>query len=141
MYNRILICGLPNSGKTTFAKSLVAEYQTNNKPYVWLNGDDIRSIYKDWDFSMEGRLRQTQRLIHIATKVKNKDVIIDYVCPLEIYRQLIRPTHTVYINTGDTTPYEDTKKLFEAVANPTMTILNKNDIPSQAKQLFDQLKM
>lgn len=141
MGNRILICGLPNSGKTTFAKFLISLYDTYHKPYLWLNGDRIREEYKDWDFSIQGRQRQTNRMLELANNCTNKDVVIDYVCPLQIYREYLSPTHLVHINTNDYTPYLDTKKIFEPVLNPTITIEHKKDIKQAAKQLFDQLKI
>jgi len=141
MNNRILICGLPNSGKTTFAKFLTEEYKNNEKPYSWLNGDAIRELYQDWDFSLEGRLRQTNRMFTIANDCKYRDVIIDYVCPLEEYRKIINPTHLIYIDTNDHTPYEDTKNLFEPVSNPIIIVKNKDNIYKQAKELYNQLKI
>jgi len=62
-FKKILICGLPNSGKTTFAKTLVQLTKG-----VHLNADEIRKEYNDWDFSMEGRERQALRIILDARK-------------------------------------------------------------------------
>jgi SpoVK/Ycf46/Vps4 family AAA+-type ATPase len=43
---KILVFGLPGSGKSTFAKQLTAE---TNIPHF--NADEIRGMFKDWDFS------------------------------------------------------------------------------------------
>jgi predicted NACHT family NTPase len=43
---KILIFGLPGSGKTTFAKKLV-----ENKKIPHFNADDIRKLFEDWDFT------------------------------------------------------------------------------------------
>ena len=48
----ILIMGLPGSGKTTLAKELVPLLNAK-----WLNADEVRTKYNDWDFSAEGRVR------------------------------------------------------------------------------------
>lgn len=141
MGNRILICGLPNSGKTTFAKALIHYYAINNNSYVWFNGDDVRKLYNDWDFSLEGRLRQTNRMKELANKSGLIDVIIDYVCPLEEYRKILQPTHIIYIDTKDSTPYKDTLSIFQPVQSPNITVLNKNSIEQCAFTFYNQLKM
>ena len=55
---KILIMGLPGSGKTTLAKHLVPMYNA-----VWLNADEVRKDADDWDFSEEGRKRQSLRTV------------------------------------------------------------------------------
>ena len=52
---KILIMGLPGSGKTTLASYLVPMLKAK-----WLNADQIRKKYNDWDFSNRGRLRQAK---------------------------------------------------------------------------------
>ena len=53
---RILIFGLPGSGKTTLANKLAKKIGAIN-----LNADEVREQFQDWDFSNEGRLRQAKR--------------------------------------------------------------------------------
>ena len=48
---RILVFGLPGSGKTTFARQLSAGH-------AYFNADEVRKMFNDWDFSAEGRTRQ-----------------------------------------------------------------------------------
>ena len=75
---KCLVMGLSGSGKTTLAKPL-AELIGG----VHLNADDIRKKYDDWDFSNEGRLRQAERMLHLANGVEmaGKIAIADFVCP------------------------------------------------------------
>lgn len=136
MFNRVLICGLPNSGKTTFAKFLIKQYQDNYTPYLWLNGDEVRKQNNDWDFSLNGRLRQTVRMCNLANGANDRDVIIDYVCPLEEYRYKISPNYLVYIKTEDYTPYENTKQLFEEPINANLIIYKKECIEEEANNLY-----
>ena len=42
---KILIMGLPGSGKTTLAKNLVPLIKGK-----WLNADEVRKAADDWDF-------------------------------------------------------------------------------------------
>ena len=51
---KILIMGLPGSGKTTLAKMIVPRLNA-----VWLNADEVRKQDNNWDFSEDGRRRQS----------------------------------------------------------------------------------
>ena len=67
---KILIMGLPGSGKTTLASKLVPLLNAK-----WLNSDKIRKAANDWDFSEEARTRQ-QNVWLILLKNINKKVIM-----------------------------------------------------------------
>ena len=81
---RILIMGLPGSGKTTLAEALRDLIQDNNKTAEWFNADLVRQAYNDWDFSDRGRIRQSVRMRELADKIKSDYAICDFVCPLPI---------------------------------------------------------
>ena len=55
---RILIMGLPGSGKTYLAQHVLEHLQNERKSVMWLNADDVRKKYNDWKFSKEGRIMQ-----------------------------------------------------------------------------------
>ena len=64
---KILIMGLPGSGKTTLAKKLKSKLKAD-----WLNADKVRKKFNDWDFSKKGVLKQAKRMkILILTKYLN----------------------------------------------------------------------
>jgi len=81
---KILIFGLPGSGKTTLAKPF-AELIGG----LHLNADEVRTRYDDWDFSLEGRIRQAQRMRYLADGVVMAGgiAIADFVCPTEHARE------------------------------------------------------
>ena len=58
---KILIFGLPGSGKTTFAKKLI-----EGKKIPHFNADEIRKLFEDWDFTENGRKRQANRMHFIS---------------------------------------------------------------------------
>ena len=78
---KILIFGLPGSGKTTFAKKLI-----ENKKIPHFNADEIRKLFEDWDFTAIGRRRQANRMMTMCNLVENH-VVVDFVCPFESYRE------------------------------------------------------
>ena len=107
---KILIFGLPGSGKTTLAKPF-AELIGG----VHINADAVRTQYDDWDFTPEGRIRQAQRMRHLADGVvmAGKIAVTDFVCPTEQARQEFAPDYTVWMDTIKEGRYEDTNKMFE----------------------------
>jgi len=107
---KILIFGLPGSGKSTLAKPF-AELISG----VWINADIVRTSYNDWDFSPEGRIRQANRMKHLADGVvmAGKIAIADFVCPTEEARTAFNPDYTVWMDTIKEGRFEDTNKMFQ----------------------------
>ena len=58
---KILIMGLSGSGKTFLSKLLQKELSS-----AWYNADNLREMANDWDFSNEGRKRQSFRMRALA---------------------------------------------------------------------------
>ena len=107
---KILIFGLPGSGKTTLAKPF-AELIGG----VHINADAVRTKYDDWDFTKEGRIRQAQRMRHLSDGVvmAGKIAVTDFVCPTYITRLEFNPDYTVWMDTIKEGRFEDTNTLFE----------------------------
>lgn len=113
MAKRILIMGLPGAGKTTLAQWVLEHLQKEKKQVSWLNADDVRKKYNDWDFTKEGRIRQSHRMREMADAMTNVDyVICDFVAPLEEMRHNFKADWTVWVDTIDAGRYEDTNKMF-----------------------------
>lgn len=107
---KVLIYGLPGSGKTTLAKPF-AELIGG----VHINADEVRTRYDDWDFTQAGRMRQAQRMRHLADGVAmaGKIAVADFVCPTENARAEFDPDFTVWMDTIEASRYEDTNLIFE----------------------------
>ena len=124
---KILIMGLPGSGKTTFAKKLKELLEVkghmsyerammlpiNTNPIVtWFNADDVRKRFNDWDFSKEGRIRQSIRMADFAISAGGDYVICDFVAPLPEMRNNFKADWTIWMDTIDEGRFEDTNQLF-----------------------------
>lgn len=125
---RILIMGLPGSGKTYFAERLRTYLEIHGErplstlsdaPYPriaarvnWFNADDIRKRFNDWDFSREGRIRQSMRMAEFALRCNGDYVICDFVAPLPEMRHNFKADWTIWMDTIDAGRYEDTNKAF-----------------------------
>ena len=105
----ILIMGLPGSGKTTLADELAPMLNAKR-----LNADEVRKEANDWDFSNEGRTRQSKRMADLAKKIKEDKtyVVVDFVCPTPEARSLFPADYIVWVDTIKESRFDDTNKMF-----------------------------
>ena len=101
--------GLPGAGKTTLANELAKLIESKR-----LNADEIRRAANDWDFSEEGRTRQSKRMSEVAIKLKNEgnNVIADFICPTPEARKLFPADYIVWVDTIQKGRFEDTNQMF-----------------------------
>jgi adenylylsulfate kinase len=109
---KILIMGLPGSGKTTLAKELKKRIEVLGKTVQWLNADIVREKFNDWDFSEEGRIRQSTRMKVMAEESQTDFVICDFVAPIPQMRDIFDADWTIWMDTIKEGRFEDTNKLF-----------------------------
>jgi adenylylsulfate kinase len=86
-----LFTGQPGSGKTTMAKKLQIWLQTDKKNWrksvFHIDGDQLRELFPNTDYSKEGREKNIQKAFDIAKFLDNNgnDVVISLVSP---YKEL-----------------------------------------------------
>jgi adenylylsulfate kinase len=119
---KILIMGLPGSGKTTLAKLLVPMFNA-----VWLNADKVREEANDWDFSEKGRSIQANRMKRLAQEAidNNRVVIADFVCPTEATRKDFNADYIIWMDTIKEGRFDDTNKMFEPPKKYNFKVLFK----------------
>lgn len=111
---KILIMGLPGSGKTHLAERLQKHLQC-----AWFNADEIRRMANDWEFGEDARIRQARRMRNLANYEKGcgRTVVCDFVCPTEMTRYIFEADLTIWMNTIEEGRFEDTNKMFEEPTN------------------------
>ena len=133
---RILIFGLPGSGKTTLAIKLATGLDA-----VHLNADEVREQFQDWDFSNEGRLRQAFRMSDLAASAKAQYIIMDFVCPTVKLRKIVAADVSIFVNTIVEGRYEETNKLLEFPADSEKInyIIREKDSNREAQRIANDL--
>ena len=101
--------GLPGSGKTTLANELAPILNAKR-----VNADEVRKAANDWDFSAEGRKRQSKRMADLAKREKEKgnNVIADFICPTPEARNLFPADYIVWVDTIKKGRFDDTNLMF-----------------------------
>ena len=108
---KILVMGLPGSGKTTLSKALLPRLNA-----VHLNADEIRTnIHKDLGYSIEDRVEHARRLGWLAAKIAQTGnyVIADFVCPTTETRSAFGDAFIVWIDRIKEGRFADTNLLFQ----------------------------
>jgi energy-coupling factor transporter ATP-binding protein EcfA2 len=112
MTQRILIMGLPGSGKTTLAEALRTELWHAGRTVSWFNADEIRKQFNDWDFSEAGRIRQSKRMRELADACGTDYALCDFVAPIVEMRNNFKADWTIWIDTIREGRYADTNAMF-----------------------------
>ena len=137
---KILIMGLPGSGKTWLAERLQKHLNC-----AWFNADIVRNMANDWNFDRTSRIRQSYRMRNMADYEVGcgSNVICDFVCPNEETRQAFKPDITVWVDTITEGRYGNTNKMFNQPSYYDIhidTYLSDQEIEKLAERLKVRLK-
>ena len=92
--------GQPGSGKTTLAKALIGKMES----VFHIDGDDLRGLSANADYSEEGRISNIRTAQSIAMYLDNKgqNVVVSVVAPYRWLREEFKERHNVnevYVHT------------------------------------------
>jgi len=110
----IWFTGQPGSGKTTLAKLLFSYLKDHDEDLKILNidGDGIRDVFKNYDYSKAGRLKNISNAQTVARFLDSKNyiVIVSLVSPYKWQREELKATNKVlevYLSTTEIRGRED----------------------------------
>src|SRR6478672_655352 len=110
MNRKILVMGLPGSGKTTFTRALAPMLNA-----VVFNNDEVRAnINRDLGFSMEDRIEQSRRMGWLCDRVVESGgtAIADFICPTPQTRAVFGEAFIVFVDRIRESTFEDTNSIF-----------------------------
>jgi adenylylsulfate kinase-like enzyme len=93
----IVLFGQPHSGKSTISDDLF-EYFFDSDNTIQIDGDELRKVFNNKDYSREGRLKNLQKASDIAAFLNeiSYDVIVSLVYPYKEARDYLNSlTHNV----------------------------------------------
>ena len=113
-FQAIWLTGQPGSGKTTLANLLLSDLTENssNKTFFNIDGDDLRDLFQNKDYSKKGREANIRLGMSIAAYLINKNClpIISLVSPYLDLREEFKSKYNileVYVHTSEIRGRED----------------------------------
>src|SRR6056300_1974383 len=102
------LTGQPGSGKTTLANQIISKIKENDSSVkiINLDGDDLRNINQNKDYSKEGRIKNISTAISIMRFLANKNYIcvVSIVAPYRFLRDELKeefPFLEIYLHTTE----------------------------------------
>jgi adenylylsulfate kinase-like enzyme len=99
--------GQPGHGKTTLAKAMLAHLKTTGVDAFHVDGDDLRALTTNEDYSRDGReanIRRAQTIAHYL-QAKGHTVVVSLVAPYRALREEFKAAAEVteiYVHTSQT---------------------------------------
>lgn len=140
-FKKILIMGLPGSGKTTLAKILRSRLNA-----VLFNADEIRqNINRDLGFSLEDRIEHARRMGWLCDQVTTTGgfSIADFICPTNETRAAFLAdgdAFVVWVDRIKTGRFDDTNQLFTAPVSFDIRVTPSGTAEYWAEQIVQHVR-
>jgi len=110
---KILVMGLPGSGKTTLSGELAKLLDA-----IQINADEVRStVTKHLGFLIEDRIEQAKVMKKLSDEAleSGRYVVVDFVCPTRETRKAFDDSSAfvVWVDRINKSRYEDTNEIFQ----------------------------
>ena len=138
MRQKILIMGLPGTGKTTLAAALAPLLNA-----VVFNADAVRAnLSRDLGFSHEDRVEHARRMGWMCDRVVEAGgtVIADFICPTAETRAVFGKAFTIWIDRIDAGRFEDTNQMFVAPEHFDLRVKAEGTSQYWAEQALAELR-
>lgn len=140
MKKKILIMGLPGSGKSTLSRALLDIIDSA----VYWNADEVRAnINSHLTFSSEDRIKQAKTMKWLSDKVVESGnlCIVDFICPTPETRQAFNSTDAfiVWVDRIKEGRFEDTNQLFVPPTNYDFRVTEDSGEPDRVAGEITQI--
>jgi adenylylsulfate kinase-like enzyme len=139
-----LFIGQPGTGKTQMSSMLVEKLGDRT---IWIDGDDLREIFPNTDYSYSGRIRNIERSFTIARFMSQKgyDVVISMVCPYRAIREDLKANNEVIEVLFNRAHFSGKDKLhvqsFEFPLDNYRTFVNGDNLEESFEELISILNL
>jgi adenylylsulfate kinase len=123
---KVLFTGLSGAGKTTLADEVYTLLKSKCRT-VRVNADKVREETNNWDFTKEGRIKQTIELKKRSLFTYPTVVLCDFIAPTKDLRELYNPDLIIYMNTVSSSKYKDTDALYDPPTNANYIVTTHAD--------------
>ena len=131
----IWLTGQPGSGKTTLANMLLQKL--NNPKYINIDGDNIRTLFNNYDYSKQGRTKNIINVIALAEFLINNNLIpiISVVAPYRSLREAFKKKYNILEVYCHTTKDRNKTQYYVKEYEPPLT--NYLDMDTTIKTIRD----
>jgi adenylylsulfate kinase len=115
---KILVMGLPGSGKSYLADKLRTKLRENTNTdgkeitVRWYESELVRKKNNNWDFSIEGRIKQSELMADFSSRSNVDYCICELVAPTPQIREKFSADYIIWLDTIKSSEYPDTDNIF-----------------------------
>ncbi len=137
------LTGQPGAGKTTIARQLKDVLETN-KPCYHIDGDDIRELFDNKDYSEQGRRKNVELAQQISQYLNSKQVdsVVSLVSPYKDQRDTFKSKMNnqlieIFVHTSEIRGRE--KYFVSDYEQPTIDFININTTNVSVEDCIKQI--